>query len=83
MMELAQAQAQFKADTRGYASTIDELGVPVPDNVGDKYTIEIEVEDGPPASYIISATPVQGGPQADDVALTIDSAGTRTPSDKW
>lgn len=83
MMELSQAQAQYKADTRGYASTVDELELPVPDHVGAKYTIEIEVEAGPPSTYTISATPVDGGPQADDVTLTIDSAGTRTPSDKW
>ena len=83
MMELSQAQAQFMADTRSYASTVDELELPVPDNVAAKYSIAIDLEAGPPSAYTITATPVTGGSQEDDGELTIDSAGTRTPGDKW
>ena len=82
LVELAQAQAQYMADTRGYASSVDDL-VPVPDNVAAKYDITIELEDGPPQAYTISAEPKEGGSQAGDVTLTIDQAGTRTPGDKW
>ena len=82
LVELAQAQAQFLADTRGYASSVDDL-VPTPDNVASKYEITIELEDGPPQAYTITATPKPGGSQADDDVLTIDQAGTRTPGGKW
>ena len=83
LMELAQAQSQRMADTRTYASSVTELGVPTPTAVSSKYTISITAEEGPPSSFIITATPVPGGSQVADRALTINSAGTRTPADKW
>ena len=83
MMELAQAQAQFLADTRGYASSVDDLDLPVPDNVASKYEITIELEDGPPQAYTITAEPIEGSSQDGDVTLSINQAGTRSPGDKW
>ena len=84
LVELAQAQAQYFADARVYADSVEEdLGMVTPDAVASKYTITIDLEDGPPAYFKITATPVTGGPQAGDAILSIDSAGTRTPGDKW
>ncbi|MGX4641343.1 type IV pilin protein [Massilia sp. SYSU DXS3249] len=83
LMELAQAQSQRMADTRSYASSVTDLGVPTPAAVSSKYTISIATAEGPPSSFIITATPVPGGSQVADRALTINSAGTRTPADKW
>lgn len=83
LMELAQAQVQYKADTRSYAGSVDDLALPVPDAVASKYDIVIEVEDGPPQSFTITASPIEGTVQAGDGDLTIDQAGTRTPGDKW
>jgi type IV pilus assembly protein PilE len=83
LMELAQAQAQYLADTRAYADSVDGLDMTTPTAVTSKYTIEFELEDGPPAYFKITATPIDGGPQAGDGELSIDSAGTRTPGDKW
>ncbi|MBQ5950270.1 type IV pilin protein [Massilia sp. ST3] len=83
LVELAQAQAQFLADTRGYASSVDDLALPVPDNLAGKYEIEIELEDGPPQAFTITATPVEGSVQDGDATLSINQAGTRTPGDKW
>ena len=83
LVELAQAQAQFMADTRGYASSVEDLDLPVPDNVAAKYEIAIELDDGPPQAYTITATPVDGSSQAGDGALSIDQAGTRSPGAKW
>ena len=83
LMELSHAQAQFMADSRSYADDVGDLQLPVPDHVDAKYKIEIEVEDGPPQTYTITATPREGSSQADDGVLSIDQAGTRTPGDKW
>ena len=83
LMELAQAQAQFKADTRSYADSVDDLSLPVPDAVGAKYTIEIELEDGPPQGFTIIATPRTGTIQNGDATLEINQAGTRTPGSAW
>lgn len=83
LMELSQAQAQFKADSRSYADLVDDLELPVPDHVAAKYDVEITLEAGPPQGYTITATPKSGGSQAGDGALSIDQAGTREPGDKW
>jgi type IV pilus assembly protein PilE len=83
LMELSQAQAQFMADSRSYADKVDDLHLPVPEHVDARYEIEIELDDGPPQGYTITATPRTGTSQADDGVLSIDQAGTRTPGDKW
>ncbi|HEX9172274.1 MAG TPA: type IV pilin protein [Telluria sp.] len=83
MLELAQAENQYMADSRSYAATVGALGMSTPTAVSGKYTISISLADGPPASYTITATPVTGSVQAADEALTLDSAGNRTPRTKW
>lgn len=83
LMELAQAQVQYKADTRSYADSVTDLGLPVPDAIGAKYEVEIALSDGPPQGFTITATPVENSVQDGDGELTIDQAGTRTPGDKW
>ncbi|MET0983015.1 MAG: type IV pilin protein [Telluria sp.] len=81
LMELAQAQSQYMADSRSYAASVTALGMSTPAAVSAKYTIGIRLEDGPPAAFTITATPV--GAQLADGALSINSAGTRTPAAKW
>jgi type IV pilus assembly protein PilE len=83
MLALALAQSQYLADSRSYAATPAALGITTPPEVAARYTISIAVVAGPPTSYTITATPLAGSRQASDGALTIDSAGTRLPSNKW
>lgn len=83
LIDLAQAEAQYMADSRTYASTVKELGMTTPAAVSAKYTISIALADGPPATYKITASPIVGGSQAADGDLSIDSAGNRTPGSKW
>ena len=83
LIELAQAQAQYMADTRTYAATVGALGATTPAAVSGKYDITIEVEPGPPSTFKIKATPKSGTSQAGDGVLTIDSTGKREPNDKW
>lgn len=83
LMELAQAQVQYMADSRSYAASVDDLSLPVPDAVSSKYEVEIALEDGPPQSFVITATPIENTIQEDDGALSVNQAGTRLPGDKW
>jgi type IV pilus assembly protein PilE len=83
LMDLAQSEQQYFADSRSYAATVDALSLTTPSNVSSKYTVSIAVDAGPPASFTITATPVAGGPQVADGVLTIDSAGIKTPGTKW
>ena len=83
MMDLAQRQAQYLLDARGYASTEAALGyIATPPDVAAHYTIGIAAPPlVSPPSFTVTATPF--GSQVADGALTIDSQGTKTPSDKW
>jgi type IV pilus assembly protein PilE len=83
LMELAQAEAQYMADSRSYATTVTGLGMTTPAAVAAKYTISIAASDGPPAGFTITAKPILTSSQAGDPDLTIDESGKRTPSDKW
>lgn len=83
LMDLAQAESQYFADSRSYASSVSDLGMTTPTVVSAKYTIAITLADGPPSTFTITATPVAGGAQVSDGPLSINSAGTRTPASKW
>jgi type IV pilus assembly protein PilE len=82
LIELAQAQTQYMADSRSYAGSVTDLGLTTPAIVSAKYTIKFELKDGPPSSFKITAEPLSG-PQFADGNLSIDSAGTRLPDGKW
>jgi type IV pilus assembly protein PilE len=83
LLDLAQAEAHYFADSRGYTESLTELGLATPPVVSSKYTIEIDVPDALPPSFTITATPIAGTSQDGDGVLTINSSGARTPSDKW
>jgi type IV pilus assembly protein PilE len=83
LMDLAQAEAQYFADSRTYASSVTALNVPTPTAVSDKYTITFNVPDTTPPTFTISAVPKTGTLQDGDGTLTIDNTGARTPAGKW
>lgn len=84
LLDIAQAQQQYLVDNRAYAATLSDLnGMSSPADVSKYYTITIEVSAGPPPTFTATATPKTGTMQAGDVTLTIDNAGTKTPTDKW
>lgn len=84
LLDIAQAQQQYFADNRSYAATLADLNsMSTPDGVSKYYTITIDVTAGPPPTFTATATPKAGTMQASDVTLTINNAGTKTPSDKW
>lgn len=83
LIDLAQRQQQFFADSRTYADTVAELNMTTPTEVSRHYTLSIVTSDGPPPSFTITATPIATGAQASDGALSIDSNGAKTPNDKW
>lgn len=81
MMQLAQAQSQYLADNRGYATTLTALNVPEPAAVSSKYTISIANPTS--MTYTITAAPRTGTSQFGDPDLTINHAGAKTPANKW
>ncbi|MES2296742.1 MAG: type IV pilin protein [Pseudomonadota bacterium] len=89
MLELANRQTQYFADTRSYGSrnaagSVDDLHMTVPTAVSAQYTITAVPDNAAvPPTYLITATPVATGSQVSDGALTIDHKGAKTPADKW
>jgi type IV pilus assembly protein PilE len=80
LMDLAQRQQEYFADSRAYAGDVDALHAPVPDSVSRYYTVAIAAGTSPPTFTI---TAVAKDSQAPDGDLSIDNAGAKTPSDKW
>jgi type IV pilus assembly protein PilE len=83
LMDLALAQQQYLNDTRGYASTIDELNVATPTSVSDFYTIGAPSVTGAPPTFTLSAVPISTKRNKDDGTLTITHTGVKTPAGKW
>jgi type IV pilus assembly protein PilE len=83
LMDMAQREQQFLADSRTYKSTVSDLKMTTPAAVAKNYTIAIVASDGPPPTFRITATPIPGSGQASDGALSIDQAGAKLPANKW
>ena len=83
LLSLAQAETEYFADARSYATTTAALNLNPPDNVAAKYTIDIQVTAGPPPTFTLTAIPIVSGSQNADGRLSIDSSGARLPAAKW
>lgn len=84
MMDIANRQQQFFLANRTFASkaALEASGYTLPSDVSRDYDYLIAVSDGPPPRYEIAFTAI--GSQAARLGnLTLDSAGNRTPLDKW
>jgi type IV pilus assembly protein PilE len=83
LLDLAQSEQLYLADNRTYAATLAELDIATPAIVASRYTITLEINAGPPASFIATATPIAGSKQQADGKLTINSIGSKTPATLW
>lgn len=79
MMDIANREHQLFVANRAYSATL--TGYSLPPEVIDNYTYGIAVTTGTPPTFTITFTPT--GSQAGDVVLTLDSAGVKTPAEKW
>lgn len=75
--DLASRQAQFFLDRRTYATTVAALNMATPNDVAERYAIAIAANGGPPATFLVTATPtgVQIGDRCG--AMTVDQAGNK------
>jgi type IV pilus assembly protein PilE len=80
MMEIATRQQQYFVANRTYA-TKAQLGYVLPDQVGDFYDYDIDLDAGPPPGFEITFD--SQGSQASDGDLTLNSEGVKGPADKW
>jgi len=80
MMDIVNLQHQYFLANRVYASK-DDLGYGLPPEVAANYTYDIALQAGPPPAFTVNFTATGG--QASDGNLAVNSAGTKTPADKW
>jgi type IV pilus assembly protein PilE len=84
MLEIASAQERYMIDNRSYAPDTATLGYASsvqPPAVSSNYNVTLAPQAGPPPSYVITATPING--QLDDTTcatLTLAGNGTKTPN---
>ncbi|MEO8165665.1 MAG: type IV pilin protein [Betaproteobacteria bacterium] len=84
MLDAASREEQYMLDVRSYptgGTALTTLNMTVPATVNANYTISIAALAGPPVGYAITATAIDS--QANDGNLTLDSAGAKTPAEKW
>ena len=83
MLAIANREEQFLLANRAYASVseIAASGYSLPNEVSSKYTYDITLGTGTVPSYTINFT--AKGSQLSDGILTLNSAGVKTPADKW
>lgn len=85
-MDIASRQQQFLLANRAYASkaTLEASGYALPSDVSGNYGYSITVTAGTPPSFTITFTAANSDQLASDGGnLTLDSDGTKSPSDKW
>ena len=90
LMDIAQREQQYLLDVRGYAYSVATLysvataNTATPVDVSTYYTISFGPPPvtGPP-TFTAIATPIAGTAQANDVVLTIDNTGAKTPANLW
>ncbi|MEC5212061.1 type IV pilus assembly protein PilE [Polaromonas sp. CG_9.5] len=85
MMDIANREQQFLLANRAYATktVLETSGYALPSEVSTKYSYDITVgsDTVSPPSYTITFTAI--GSQTSDGALTLNSAGVKTPAAKW
>ena len=85
MLEISNRQQQFLLSDRAYANkaTLIASGYGLPTEVSDYYDFDVTTGTGTVPSFLITFTP--RGSQASDGPdpLTLNSAGLKTPAEKW
>lgn len=83
LMDVMQREQQYLLDNRSYTDSLTTLGLSVPADVSGDYNVTLVIAAGPPPTVTATATPITGGRQVSDGALTINNAGNKTPATKW
>lgn len=88
VLEVVQKEQQYLLDNRTYfeadtAAEFEAVGIDIPKEVSNFYTVKVEPAAGPPPSFLVTAAPIAGKRNANDGTLTMTSAGVKNPPEKW
>lgn len=84
LMDVAQRQQQYLLDARSYAPDLATLGIATPSDVLAFYDAPVLATPvGTRPTFTVTITPKTGTHQVPDGPLSINSAGVKTPAEKW
>lgn len=85
MLTVASRAEQYRMDARDYPTDLAaDLSLTTPDRLNGNYYVTLTTDNSAkPPSFIISAAPRAGSPQAGEPTLTLNSAGVRMPAEEW
>ena len=84
LMDVAQRQQQYLLDARSYAPDLATLGITTPSDVMAFYDAPVVAAPvGARPTFTVTISPKAGTHQVPDGDLSINSAGVKTPADKW
>ena len=89
MTAVANREQQYLIDARSYgvvtsnAEFSSVLGMSVPKEVSDFYTVTVANVGGNTRTFLISAAPISTKMNRSDGTLTLDNTGAKLPADKW
>jgi len=94
MQDIANREEQFRLDSRSYTATLGAgppgLNLTAPADLTPYYAVTIATTGNDcngaavvAPAYVVTAAPVSGSMQANDGTLCLDSAGNKTPANKW
>lgn len=85
MMDIGALQQQYMLSNREYAEKADlvSAGYSLPSDVSALYTWSVSKTTSGPPGFTLTLTPVSGGRQVSDGALTLNHQGVKTPAGKW
>lgn len=82
MMDVANRQQQFFLANRRYAGDLAELNYFVPEDVEARYNCSTASDnDATPPTFMVTCDAI--GAQVPDGDLSMNSAGQKTPAEKW
>lgn len=87
MTSIAAKEEQYMLDSRSYVAVANNgefqanLNLSVPTDVSRYYDLSVTLPTA--TTFTIAAAPVAGTRQESDGALTLTSAGVKSPADKW
>ncbi len=83
MLDISNLQRQYFVANRAFAANVGALGYSLPTEVSQHYQAPTFAVTTAPPGFTITLTPIVGDGQASDGAMTLNSAGVKTPANKW
>lgn len=79
MLAIAARQQQFLVDTRSFAATVADVGIPIPSNVSAAYNVDDDLHvSASPATFYIELVPKTEQASEKCGTLRIDHNGAKT-----